>query len=100
MSVTAVILPVSPVAAGDADVSGGPSHLVGEAELADHLGGQGGGGGQVVGATVLTDAKGLTLYSFAPDTPHTYVGEAAPGQAHGNNLNLNGGLWHEVTVSG
>ena len=25
---------------------------------------------------------------------------AAPGQAHGNNLNLNGGLWHEVTLSG
>jgi len=66
---TAVTLPVSPVAAGDADVSGGRSHLVAEAELADHLGGQGGGGGQVVGATVLTDAKGLTLYSFAPDTP-------------------------------
>jgi hypothetical protein len=27
-------------------------------------------------------------------------GDVAPGQAHGNNLNLNGGLWHEVTVSG
>ena len=24
----------------------------------------------------------------------------APGQAHGNNLNLNGGLWHVVPVSG
>jgi hypothetical protein len=21
-----------------------------------------------------------------------------PGQANGNNLNLNGGLWHEVTA--
>jgi predicted lipoprotein with Yx(FWY)xxD motif len=31
---------------------------------------------------------------------YTYVGDAAPGQAHGNNLNLNGGLWHEVTVPG
>jgi predicted lipoprotein with Yx(FWY)xxD motif len=29
---------------------------------------------------------------------YTYVGDSAPGQAHGNNLNLNGGLWHEVTV--
>ena len=29
---------------------------------------------------------------------YTYVGDTAPGQAHGNNLNLNGGLWHEVTV--
>jgi hypothetical protein len=24
----------------------------------------------------------------------------APGQAFGNNLNLNGGLWQQVTVSG
>jgi len=100
------------------------------------------------GITVLTNAKGFTLYSFAPDTPaaskcygscaaywppvtgtaaaspgvpgrvgtiertdgseqltynghplYTYIGDAAPGQARGNNLNLNGGLWHEVPVS-
>ena len=97
------------------------------------------------GTTVLTNAKGFTLYSFAPDTPatskcygscaaywppvtgtsaagaglpgkvgtikrtngsrqltynghplYTYIGDSAPGQANGNNLNLNGGLWHEV----
>jgi predicted lipoprotein with Yx(FWY)xxD motif len=97
---------------------------------------------------VLTNARGFTLYSFAPDTPatskcygscaaywppvtgtaaagpglpgrvgaitrtdgsrqftynghplYTYVGDTAPGQANGNNLNLNGGLWHEVRVS-
>jgi predicted lipoprotein with Yx(FWY)xxD motif len=101
------------------------------------------------GATVLTNAKGFTLYSFAPDTPsasrcygsctvywppvtgtvtagpgvtgtlgtikrtgggtqvtydghplYTYIGDTAPGQARGNNLNLNGGLWHEIVVSG
>jgi predicted lipoprotein with Yx(FWY)xxD motif len=101
------------------------------------------------GVRILTDAKGLTLYSFAPDAAtaskcygscavywppvtgtaaaipgvpgrvtaikrtdgssqltynghplYTYVGDSGPGQAHGNNLNLNGGLWHEVTVSG
>ena len=100
------------------------------------------------GTTVLTNARGFTLYSFAPDTPttskcygscaaywppvtgtapaspglpgtvgtitrtdgarqltyngqplYTYIGDSAPGQANGNNLNLNGGLWHEVTVS-
>jgi predicted lipoprotein with Yx(FWY)xxD motif len=100
------------------------------------------------GTTVLTNARGFTLYSFAPDTPatskcygscaaywppvsgtaagspglpgtigtitrtggarqltydghplYTYIGDTAPGQAHGNNLNLNGGLWHEVRVS-
>jgi predicted lipoprotein with Yx(FWY)xxD motif len=30
---------------------------------------------------------------------YAYVGDSAPGQARGNNLNLNGGLWHAVTVS-
>jgi predicted lipoprotein with Yx(FWY)xxD motif len=30
---------------------------------------------------------------------YTYIGDSGPGQAHGNNLNLNGGLWHEVVVS-
>ena len=29
---------------------------------------------------------------------YTYVGDTHPGQADGNNLNLNGGLWHEVTL--
>jgi predicted lipoprotein with Yx(FWY)xxD motif len=100
------------------------------------------------GTTVLTNARGFTLYWFAPDTPatskcygscaaywppvtgtaagspglpgwigtitrtggsqqltynghplYTYIGDTAPGQAKGNNLNLNGGLWHEVPVS-
>jgi predicted lipoprotein with Yx(FWY)xxD motif len=100
------------------------------------------------GTTVLTNARGFTVYSFAPDTPaaskcygscavywppvtgtpatspglpgrigtitrtggarqltynghplYTYIGDSTPGQAHGNNLNLNGGLWHEVRVS-
>jgi len=99
--------------------------------------------------TVLTNAKGLTLYWFAPDTSarsvcygtcaaywppvtgtpvagpgvtgrtgtisrtgggtqvtydghplYTYVGDTAPGQASGNNLDLNGGFWHEVTAAG
>jgi predicted lipoprotein with Yx(FWY)xxD motif len=101
------------------------------------------------GATVLTNAKGFTVYWFAPDTPtksncngscatywppvkgpvtagagvtgtlgtitradgstqatyaghplYTYVSDTAPGQASGNGLNISGGVWHEVTVSG
>jgi predicted lipoprotein with Yx(FWY)xxD motif len=101
------------------------------------------------GVMVLTNAKGLTLYWFAPDTAtrsncngtcaaywppvmgpatagagvtgrlatikradgsvqavydghplYTYVGDSSPGQANGNRLNLNGGLWYEVTASG
>ena len=31
---------------------------------------------------------------------YTYVADTAPGQAKGNGLNLNGGVWHEVTASG
>jgi predicted lipoprotein with Yx(FWY)xxD motif len=103
----------------------------------------------VSGVTVLTNAQGLTLYWFAPDTStksncngscatiwppvkgpavagagvtgtlttitrsdgskqaaynghplYTYTGDTAPGQSTGNGLNVNGGLWHEVTVSG
>jgi predicted lipoprotein with Yx(FWY)xxD motif len=105
--------------------------------------------GKVGGVTVLTNAKGLTVYTFAADSPgksncygdcasywppvtgspshapgvpgtfgtavrtdgskqvtwnghplYTYVGDSGPGQAHGNNLNLNGGLWKEIVVSG
>jgi len=101
------------------------------------------------GATVLTNAKGFTLYWFVPDTStksncngscaaiwppvkgpvtagtgvtgtlatitradgstqatynghplYTYSGDTAPGQTNGNGLNVNGGVWHEVTVSG
>ena len=100
-------------------------------------------------ATVLTNARGFTLYWFAPDTAtksncngscahywppvkgpatagtgvtgtlatikradgsvqatwnghplYTYVSDTAPGQAKGNGLNLSGGVWHEVTISG
>jgi predicted lipoprotein with Yx(FWY)xxD motif len=100
------------------------------------------------GATVLTNAQGLTLYWFAPDTPttstctgactaywppvtgapvlaaglmgrtgtitraggvlqstyqghplYTYIGDAGPGQANGNNLDLNGGLWYEMQAA-
>ena len=104
---------------------------------------------KIGGATVLTNAKGFTVYWFAPDTSstskcngscarywppvkgpvtagagvtgkltvitrsngtkqavynghplYTYVGDTAPGQDKGNGLNLSGGLWHQITVSG
>ena len=31
---------------------------------------------------------------------YTYIADTAPGQARGNNITLNGGLWHEMTPSG
>ena len=102
----------------------------------------------IAGTAVLANARGFTLYSFAPDTPttsrcygscaaywppatgtataspglpgristitrtdgtrqltynghplYTYIADTAPGQANGNNINLNGGLWRDVPVS-
>ena len=29
----------------------------------------------------------------------TSVGDSSPGQAAGNNIDLNGGLWHEMAVT-
>jgi predicted lipoprotein with Yx(FWY)xxD motif len=101
------------------------------------------------GLTVVTNGRGFTLYSFAPDTAtaskctgacaqiwppvtgpaaagqgvtgtlgtitrsdgskqvtynghplYTYTADTAPGQAKGNGINVNGGVWHEVTASG
>jgi predicted lipoprotein with Yx(FWY)xxD motif len=31
---------------------------------------------------------------------YTFTGDTAPGQAKGNGLNVNGGVWHEATTSG
>jgi predicted lipoprotein with Yx(FWY)xxD motif len=104
---------------------------------------------QIDGKDLLTNAKGFTLYWFAPDSSgksvcysscaaywppvagnasagpgvtgtigtirrtdgttqatydghplYTYIGDNAPGADGGNNINLNGGLWHDVPVSG
>jgi predicted lipoprotein with Yx(FWY)xxD motif len=104
---------------------------------------------EIGGVAVLTNAKGFTLYWFAPDTATTsrctgscaaywppvfgtpragpgvtgrlgiisrpgggvqatygghplysYIGDNSPGQANGNNLDLNGGLWYEARTAG
>jgi predicted lipoprotein with Yx(FWY)xxD motif len=50
-----------------------------------------------VGAITRTGGARQLTYNGHP--LYTYIGDSAPGQANGNNLNLNGGLWHEVPVS-
>jgi predicted lipoprotein with Yx(FWY)xxD motif len=102
---------------------------------------------RIGGVDVLTNANGLTLYWFAPDTTtsskcfgscavywppvsgsptagpgvtgklgtikrpggglqatydghplYTYIGDSGPGQANGNDLDLNGGFWYDIRV--
>ena len=48
----------------------------------------------------ITRSDGSTQATYAGHPLYTYVGDTAPGQAKGNGLNLSGGVWHEVTVSG
>ena len=47
----------------------------------------------------ITRSGGQLQATYNGHPLYTYVGDSAPGQARGNNLNLNGGLWHEATVS-
>jgi predicted lipoprotein with Yx(FWY)xxD motif len=51
-----------------------------------------------IGTITRTDGSRQLTYNGHP--LYTYIGDSAPGQARGNNLDLNGGLWHEVRVSG
>ena len=137
--VALVLLGVAVAGAGGPPAAGPPAGPVATAVLHTTT---------INGTTVLTNAKGFTLYSFAPDTAsrsvcngacaqywppvtgrptagpgvtgrlgtitrsdgstqatydghplYTYIADTAPGQANGNNINLNGGVWHEVTAS-
>ena len=45
-------------------------------------------------------SDGSTQATFDGHPLYTFVGDTAPGEAKGNGLNANGGLWHEVTTSG
>ena len=102
---------------------------------------------KISGVNVLTNANGLTVYWFVPDTLtsskctgscaiywppvsgsptagpgvtgrlgtikrsggglqatydghplYTYIGDRGPGQANGNDLDLNGGFWYDIRV--
>jgi predicted lipoprotein with Yx(FWY)xxD motif len=56
--------------------------------------------GPSVPGTLSTIARsdGTTQAAYNGRPLYTYVGDTGPGQANGNNLNLNGGLWHEATA--
>ena len=51
-----------------------------------------------VATIVRTD--GTIQVTYAGHPLYTYVGDTAPGQASGNDIDLNGGYWHEVPAAG
>ena len=48
----------------------------------------------------ITRSDGTTQATYDGHPLYTYAGDTAPGQAKGNGLNVSGGLWYEMTVSG
>jgi len=48
----------------------------------------------------ITRPDGTTQATYDGHPLYTYAGDSAPGQAKGNGLNVSGGLWWEMTVSG
>ena len=50
--------------------------------------------------STITRSDGTTQATYDGHPLYTYVGDTSPGQNKGNGLNISGGLWHEVTVSG
>ena len=48
----------------------------------------------------ITRSDGTMQATYDGHPLYTYVGDKAPGQAKGNGLNLSGGVWYEMTVSG
>ena len=48
----------------------------------------------------IARTDGTIQVTYAGHPLYTYIGDTAPGQANGNNINLNGGFWHEVPAAG
>jgi predicted lipoprotein with Yx(FWY)xxD motif len=47
----------------------------------------------------ITRSDGSTQATYGRHPLYTYVADTGPGQTNGNNLNLNGSLWREVTMT-
>ena len=48
----------------------------------------------------ITRSDGTTQATYDGHPLYTYAADTAPGQNKGNGLNVSGGLWYEMTVSG
>ncbi len=49
---------------------------------------------------VITRSDGSKQATWNGHPLYTYVGDTGPGQAKGNGLNLSGGVWHDIVLSG
>jgi predicted lipoprotein with Yx(FWY)xxD motif len=59
--------------------------------------GQASAGSGVTGQLgTISRTGGSTQATYDGHPLYTYIGDSAPGQDNGNNLNLNGGLWRDV----
>lgn len=50
--------------------------------------------------STITRSDGSKQATYNGHPLYTYKGDTQPGEAAGNGLNINGGLWHEMTASG
>ncbi len=48
----------------------------------------------------ITRSDGTRQATYDGHPLYTFAGDTGPGQAKGNAVNANGGLWYEMTVSG
>jgi predicted lipoprotein with Yx(FWY)xxD motif len=48
---------------------------------------------------MIKRSDGVTQATYDRHPLYTYVGDSAPGEDNGNNINLNGGEWHEMVTS-
>ena len=48
----------------------------------------------------ISRPDGSTQATWNGHPLYTFKGDTAPGQTNGNGQNVNGGVWHEVTLSG
>jgi predicted lipoprotein with Yx(FWY)xxD motif len=49
---------------------------------------------------VITRKNGAKQATFNGHPLYTYVSDTAPGMAKGNNLNISGGVWHDIVLTG
>src|SRR5215470_12335422 len=49
---------------------------------------------------VITRSNGAKQATWDGHPLYTYVGDTSPGMAKGNGLNISGGVWHEIALTG